>query len=81
MVVTLPDTPAEELGDPASKASAKKQHRSRVGLSTRRQGADLLSKNDVRQSLAVVSGAFPSARPSRGALKQIYNFLLECVEK
>lgn len=33
-----------------------------------------VTKGDVRQRLALVSGYYPSARPTRGSLKQVFNF-------
>jgi hypothetical protein len=37
-------------------------------------GGFKVSKDDVRRQLAVVSASYPPARPSRGMLKQVYNF-------
>lgn len=34
-----------------------------------------VSKEEVRRRLAFVSSSYPQARPSRGMLKQVYNFL------
>lgn len=36
-----------------------------------------VSKHSVRQRLALVSGYYPVARPTRGSLKQVYNFFEE----
>jgi hypothetical protein len=33
-----------------------------------------VTKGDVRQRLALLSGYYPTARPTRGSLKQIFNF-------
>jgi hypothetical protein len=37
----------------------------------------LVSKQSVRQQLALVSGAYPLARPTRAMLKQVFNFFEE----
>ncbi len=37
-------------------------------------GERWVTKGDVRQRLALVSGCYPNARPTRGSLKQIFNF-------
>lgn len=34
----------------------------------------VITKSDVRQGLAFVSGHYPSTRPTRGSLKQVFNF-------
>lgn len=34
-----------------------------------------VTKEEVRRRLALVSMCYPQARPSRGMLKQVYNFL------
>lgn len=36
-----------------------------------------VSKQSVRQQLALVSGAYPLARPTRAMLKQVFNFFEE----
>ena len=36
-----------------------------------------VSKDEIRRALAFVSGCYPHARPSRGSLRQVYNFLLQ----
>jgi hypothetical protein len=36
-----------------------------------------VSKQSVRQQLALVSGCYPLARPTRGMLKQVFNFYEE----
>lgn len=36
-----------------------------------------VSKQSVRQQLALVSGCYPLARPTRGMLKQVFNFFEE----
>jgi hypothetical protein len=36
-----------------------------------------VSKQSVRQRLALVSSCYPLARPTRGMLKQVYNFFEE----
>jgi hypothetical protein len=36
-----------------------------------------VSKQSVRQQLALVSGCFPLARPTRAMLKQVFNFFAE----
>ena len=36
-----------------------------------------VSKDDIRRALAFVSACYVHARPSRGALRQVYNFLLQ----
>ncbi len=38
---------------------------------------DDVSKDDIRRALAFVSACYPHARPSRGSLRQVYNFLLQ----
>ena len=35
------------------------------------------SKDNIRWALAYVSACYPHARPSRGSLRQVYNFLLQ----
>jgi Rit1 DUSP-like domain len=40
------------------------------------RGMDV-SKNDVRRKLAYVSSSYPAACPSRGMLKQVFNFFQE----
>jgi hypothetical protein len=35
---------------------------------------DLVTKHSVRQRLALVSACYPPARPTRGMLKQVFNF-------
>lgn len=42
--------------------------------SSREAAVPEVTKGDVRQRLALVSGYYPSARPTRGSLKQVYNF-------
>ena len=37
-------------------------------------GERWVTKGDVRQRLALVSGCYPNARPTRGSLKQVFNF-------
>ena len=39
--------------------------------------ADTVSRDDIRRALAFVSACYPHARPSRGSLRQVYNFLLQ----
>ena len=39
--------------------------------------AGSVSRDDIRRALAFVSTCYPHARPSRGALRQVYNFLLQ----
>jgi hypothetical protein len=36
-----------------------------------------VSKHSVRQRLALVSSCYPAARPTRGSLKQVFNFFEE----
>lgn len=36
--------------------------------------AQHVTKHSVRQQLAFVSAAYPDARPTRGMLKQVFNF-------
>lgn len=36
-----------------------------------------VSKDEIRRALAFVSTCYPHARPSRGSLRQVYNFLLQ----
>lgn len=36
-----------------------------------------VSKQSVRQQLALVSGCYPLARPTRAMLKQVFNFFAE----
>lgn len=37
----------------------------------------MVTKHSVRQQLASVSAAYPDARPTRGMLKQVFNFFEE----
>ena len=39
--------------------------------------SEAASKDDIRRALAFVSACYPHARPSRGSLRQVYNFLLQ----
>ena len=39
--------------------------------------AGSVSRDDIRRALAFVSACYPHARPSRGSLRQVYNFLLQ----
>jgi hypothetical protein len=36
---------------------------------------DLLSKVEARQRLAVISSHYSAARPSRGNIKEVFNFV------
>ena len=48
-----------------------------VAFLTRVTGSKLVTKDCVRRNLAVVSAQNPEASPSRGTLKQVFNFLLQ----
>lgn len=39
-------------------------------------GRRIVAKCDVRQSLVYIASFHSGARPSRGSLKQVYNYLL-----
>lgn len=41
------------------------------------QSLEGVSKDEIRRALAFVSACYPHARPSRGSLRQVYNFLLQ----
>ncbi|BDA46503.1 Uncharacterized protein C3F10.06c at N-terminal half [Coccomyxa sp. Obi] len=72
--VTIP-ADAAEANDLAPVDSTKFAD---VCISAQPQGsgevAAEVTKGEVRQRLALVSGYYPSARPTRGCLKQVYNF-------
>ena len=63
----------EGMGSQVSLHQSRKQQQ-------RKEASGSMSKDDIRRALAYVSACYPHARPSRGSLRQVYNFLLHCEE-
>ena len=41
------------------------------------ESSEAVSKDEIHRALAFVSACYLHARPSRGSLRQVYNFLLQ----
>jgi hypothetical protein len=76
---TPPDTAAAAAGASAAPADCGPHFLS--GWTAAQQQQQLppepVSKHSVRQRLALVSSCYPAARPTRGSLKQVFNFFEE----
>ena len=55
----------------------RRQGKQQQGQQQSQVSAGTVSKDDIRRALAFVSACYPHARPSRGSLRQVYNFLLQ----
>lgn len=62
---------------PCPELYAKQQQQHDAAGSGPRLPAEPVSKQSVRQRLALVSGCYPLARPTRAMLKQVFNYFEE----
>lgn len=76
--------PLAELNSKAEKTNSRCRAEQSRGIGTQaEQGShnkghpEAVNKDDIRRALAYVSACYPHARPSRGSLRQVYNFLLQ----
>ena len=55
----------------------RRQSKQQQGQQRSEGSAGIVGREDIRRALASVSASYPHARPSRGSLRQVYNFLLQ----
>ena len=71
------DADRHVLGQRPRQDGIGRQGKQQQGQQQSEVSADTVSRDDIRRALAFVSACYPHARPSRGSLRQVYNFLLQ----
>lgn len=71
------DADRHVLGQRLRQDGIRRQGKQQQGQQQSKVPTGIVSRDNIRRALAFVSACYPHARPSRGSLRQVYNFLLQ----